>query len=119
MRRILVVLGIVVAVIVIGLLVAVSLIDVNKYKPRIQAELQSKLDRPVTLGELHLRLFPLSVRIDGVTVGEAAAFPSPQPFAKASELYASVGLFSLLSGSPEVKAIELTHPQIEVIRNAQ
>jgi uncharacterized protein involved in outer membrane biogenesis len=119
MRRILIILGIAIAVIVVGLLVAVSLIDVNKYKPRIQAELQTKLDRPVTLGELHLRVLPIAVRIDGVTIGEAAAFSSPHPFAKASELYASVGLFSLISGNPAVKSVEVTRPQIEVIRNAQ
>src|SRR5690349_611912 len=105
MRRILIIVGIVIAVIAVGLLVAVSLIDVNKYKPRIQAELQSKLDRPVTLGELHLRAIPLAVRIDGVTIGEAAAFSSPNPFAKASELYASVSLLSLISGNPTVKSI--------------
>ena len=119
MRRILLVVAIAVAVILVGLAVAVSLIDVNKYRPRIQAELQSKLGRPVTLGELHLRLFPFSVRVDGATVGESPSFPSSAPFAKASEVYVSVGLFSLLSGSPQVKAIELTRPQIEIIRNAQ
>jgi uncharacterized protein involved in outer membrane biogenesis len=119
MRRILLVAAIAVAVILVGLVVAVSLIDVNKYRPRIQAELQSKLGRPVTLGELHLRLFPFSVRVDGATVGESPSFPSSAPFAKASEVYVSVGLFSLMSGNPQVKAIELTRPQIEIVRNAQ
>jgi uncharacterized protein involved in outer membrane biogenesis len=119
MRRPFIILGIVVAAIVVILAVALSMIDLNKYRPKIQSELQSKLNRPVTLGTLHLRLLPLSVRIEGVTIGEAAAFDSPQPFAKANEVYVSVGLFSLMSGNPNIKAVELTRPQIEVIRNQQ
>jgi AsmA protein len=119
MKRVLVVAGIVVAALIVIVAVAASLIDLNKYRPKIQTELQSKLGRPVTLGTLHLRLLPLSVRIDGVTIGESAAFSSPRPFAKADEVYVSVGLFSLLSGSPNVKAVELDRPEIELIRNAQ
>ena len=111
MRRAFIILGIVVAAIVVILAVALSMIDLNKYRPKIQSELQSKLNRPVTLGTLHLRLLPLSVRIEGVTIGEAAAFASPQPFAKANEVYVSVGLFSLMSGNPNIKAVELTRPR--------
>jgi uncharacterized protein involved in outer membrane biogenesis len=119
MRRILLVVGIVVAVIVIALIAIVSLVDVNKYRPRIQAELQAKLGRPVTLGEMHLRLLPFSVRVDGASIGESPEFHSSQPFAQASEVYVSVGLFSLIGGNPQVKAIELTQPHIEIIRNVQ
>jgi AsmA protein len=119
MRRVLIIAGIVVAALIVIVIVAASLIDLNKYRPKIQAELQSKLGRPVTLGTLHLRLLPLSVRIDGVTIGESPAFSSPKPFAKANEVYASVGVFSLLTGSPDIKAIELDRPEIELIRNAQ
>ncbi len=118
MRRILIVVAILIAVLVIGALIAVSVIDVNKYRPRIQAELQTKLNRSVTLGQLHLRLFPLSVQVDGVTIAEAPGIPSSAPFAKASQLYASVGLLSLFSGNPEIKSVELQRPQIELIRTA-
>jgi uncharacterized protein involved in outer membrane biogenesis len=68
---------------------------------------------------MHLRLLPFSVRVDGATIGESPAFHSGQPFAQASQVYVSVGLFSLIGGNPQVKAIELTQPHIEIIRNAQ
>jgi uncharacterized protein involved in outer membrane biogenesis len=119
MKRALIILGVVVAAIAVVLAIVVSMIDLNKYRPRIQSELQAKLDRPVTLGTLHLRVLPLSVRVDGFTIGEAPAFPSPNPFARANQVSVSVGLFSLVSGSPTIKSVELTRPQIEIIRNQQ
>ncbi len=83
----------------------------------MQAELQQKLNRPVTLGHLGLRLFPLGLRVDGLTIGEGPQFPSAQPFATAKEVYVSVGLMSLIHGNPDVKELNLNQPQIELIRN--
>jgi uncharacterized protein involved in outer membrane biogenesis len=119
MRRILIGTAIAVVLLLVALVAIVSLVDVNKYRPRIQAELQTKLGRAVTLGQLHLRVLPLSVRIDGVTIAEAPAFQSTLPFAKADEVYVSAHLFSLLSGNPSLKSVQLTKPRIELIRNAQ
>src|SRR6202012_1779043 len=93
-------------------------LNINKFRPRIQAELQNKLGRSVTLGELHLHLLPLSIKVDGLSVGEAPTFPSPNPFATAKEVYVSAGLFSLLRGEPQIKEVTLDDPQIELIRNA-
>lgn len=118
MRRVLIGIAIAIAGIIVLIILAVSLINVNRFRPTIQAELQQKLNRPVTLGTLHLRLFPLSVRADGLTIGQSAAFPSPHPFATAQQVYASVGLFSLIGGHPDIKSLVLQDPQIELIRNA-
>lgn len=119
MRRIILIVAAVIVVVIIALAIAVSLLDVNKFRPRIQAELQSKLNRPVALGQLHLRLFPLSLRVDGLTIGQAAGWPPQPPFATAKEVYASAGLFSLLRGQPNIKDLTLDQPRIELIRNAQ
>src|SRR4051794_15141940 len=97
--------------------VAVLSANVDKYRPRVQAELQKKLDRPVTIGHLGLRIFPLSIRVDDLTVGESPSFPSTQPFATAKEMYFSVALLSLIRGNPEVKNLALDRPRIELIRN--
>ena len=117
MRRLLIVLAAVVLVVLV--VFGILLSNVDHYRPRVQAELQKKLNRPVTLGALGLKLLPLSVSIDGLTIGEASAFSSSRPFATAKDVYVSVGLFSLFGGNPEVKALKLSHPQIELIRNAQ
>ncbi len=117
MRRLFIAILIVVVLLVAGVLGFV-LLNVDKYRPVVQSELQKKLGCPVTLGHLGLRLFPLSIRVDGLTIGETAGFPAAQPFATAKEVYVSARLFSLLRGSPEVKDLSLENPQIEVIRNA-
>ena len=97
--------------------VAVLSANVDKYRPRVQAELQKKLDRPVTIGHLGLRVFPLSIRVNGLSIGESSSFSSTQPFATANEVYVSVALLSLISGNPEVKNLTLDQPRIELIKN--
>lgn len=119
MRRLLVILGIAVAAIVILLVLGATLLNVNRFRPRIQAELQAKLGRPVTLGELHLHLFPFAIKVDGLSIAESPAFPSSQPFATAQEVYASAGLLSLIHGNPKINDITLSQPHIELIRNPQ
>lgn len=116
MRRLLIAVLVVIVLIFIGI-AAISLIDVNKYRPRIEAELQSKLGLPVTLGKMHLRIFPFSIRVDGFTLGEPPQFPSPHPFATATEVYARVSVFSLIGGQPTIKNLTLDNPQIELIKN--
>src|SRR5690242_7405572 len=111
---------IIAAVLVIALAIIVAILagNVDKYRPRVQAELQKKLDRQVTIGHLGLHFFPLSIGADGVTVAEAPAISSSRPFATAKALYISVGLFSLIGGNPEVKELILDRPQIELTHNA-
>jgi uncharacterized protein involved in outer membrane biogenesis len=115
-RRLFVVIPIAV-ILLIGVVFFAILLNVDKYRPRVQAELQKKLDRPVTLGHLGLRLLPFSIRVDGFTIGDAPEFGSNRPFATAKEVYVSVGLISLLRGNPEVKELNLDRPQVELIRN--
>ncbi|MBV8553400.1 MAG: AsmA family protein [Acidobacteriaceae bacterium] len=117
MRRLLIILGIAAAALICVFLLAASLLNVNKFRPRIQSEMQSKLNRPVTLGELHLHLFPLAIKVDGLTIAESPTFPSSRPFATAKEVYASASLMSLLHGEPQITDVTLDEPQIELIRN--
>lgn len=118
MRRILIISSLA----ILGLLIVTTLIisgNVDKFRPRIQAELQKKLNRPVTLGHLGLSLFPPSVKVDSLSIGEDPAFSASQPFAQAQQVFVSVGLFSLIGGNPEVKSLVLEHPKIELIKNSK
>lgn len=119
MRRPVLILLIAVSLVIVAIILAASLLNVNKFRPRIQAELQTKLGCPVTLGELHLRLLPLSIRVDGMTIGQPAGWPSQRPFATAKDVYASAGLLSLLRGQPQLNDLSLDQPQIELIKNPQ
>lgn len=114
-----------IAVLVIVVLVAVAalalpyLIDVNRYRGRIQAELQQRLSRPVSLGDMQLSLLPLAIRVNNPVIGDDPSFGAGKPFAQADELRVSVQLMPLLRREVEVNSLELKRPRIELIRNRQ
>jgi AsmA protein len=99
------------------LFLAANLIDINKFRPQIQAELQAKLNRPVTLGKMSLHIFPLSLKVNGFTVGEPAGFPLNPPFIQAAQVSASASLLSLFSGKPDIHDLTLLRPEVELVEN--
>jgi AsmA protein len=117
-------LGIAVLVLIVLLVAAVliipHLVDVNQYHSRIQAELQKRLGRPVTLGDMRLSLFPPSFQVQNVTIGEDPRFSFNQsrPFAQAEKLAVSVELMPLFHKEIQVKSLELVRPHIELVRDA-
>ncbi len=103
--------------IVLALAVAPLFLDVNKYRGQIQVELQSRLGRTVTLGEINLSLLPPSLRVKNVAIGEDPRFGAG-PFAKAQELAVRVSLIPLLRKNLEIQSLRLINPDIQLIRNA-
>ena len=118
MRRTLVLVG-VGLVIVIGVIFAIASSNLDRYRPQIQHQIQAKLNRPVQLGHLGLRLFPFSVKVENLVIQEDPSFQSSQPFASAADVGVSVGLFSLLRGQPDISSLTLNQPHIELIRNSK
>jgi uncharacterized protein involved in outer membrane biogenesis len=119
MRKAAIIIGIIIAIVIGILLVAPLFINVNQYRPQIQSELQQKLGRKVTLGNLHLRLLTPRVRVDNVTVSEDPRFSSGRPFAQTQELDVSIALLPLITGDVQVKSLTLQQPDIELVRNPQ
>ena len=99
--------------------IAILSSTVDRFRPRVQFELQRKLDRQVTLGHLSLRVLPLSIKTEPFSIGEDPAFSTGKPFAQAREVFVNVGLFSLITGNPEVKSLVLDRPEIELIKNTK
>ena len=119
MRKLLIVIGVIVVIIIALLLALPSLIDVNKYRGQVQTQLQQRLNRPVQLGQMSLGVFPIRVEVSNVTIGDDPSFHSTLPFAQVGELDVSVKLFPLIAGNVEVDSLEMKHAKIELIRNAQ
>ncbi len=115
------------AIVVIALMVVIailifalpSLINVNQYHDKIQAELQQKLHRDVKLGDMKLKIVPFSIQVADVTIGEDPKFNTGHPFASAQDLAVSVKLLPLLGHDIQINSVELVRPQIELVRNAQ
>jgi uncharacterized protein involved in outer membrane biogenesis len=116
-------LGIAIAVIVVLLIAAVlivpHLIDVNQYHGQIQSQLEKRLGRQVTLGNMGLRLFPPAFDVENTTIAEDPQFATGRPFATADRLAVSVKFWPLLHKQLDVNSLELVHPHIELVRNAQ
>jgi uncharacterized protein involved in outer membrane biogenesis len=101
---------------VVALLVAAALIDIDAYRGQIIAQLERRLGRSVKLGAMRLRALPsIKVEVDDVAIGDDPQFAQSE-FVKARSVKLQIGLLSLLKGSPEVSGIELVEPAVTLIK---
>src|SRR5437879_4429690 len=119
MLKLAIAIGILVVLAVIVVAALPFVLDVNKYRPRIQTELEQRTGRPVSLGKMDLKVFPLAFRVENAAIGEDKRFPQSRPFAQAQELFVSAKLMPLLHGDIEIGSVELVNPKIELMRNQQ
>ena len=119
MRKLLLVSAAVVAGLVALGAAAVLLIDVNQFREPIRAQIEKRLGRTVAIGNLGLKLFPLAIRLNDVSIGESPKFPSREPFLSARETYVRVSLGALLAKQVNVESVRVVGPTVELIRNAE
>src|SRR6478609_911377 len=119
MRKLVIAIAVIVVLLVAAALIVPHLIDINQYHGKIQSQLEKKLGRQVTLGNMSLSLFPPSFQVENTTIAEDSRFASGRPFAAADKLSVSVKFWPLLHKDVEVNSLELVHPHIELVRNAE
>ena len=119
MKKIILIIGIVILVLVIVAGVFVTTFNPNDYRATIQTKLEQQLNRRVQLGDMSLGLFPLRFRVSNLAIAEDPQFASSLPFVKTQELSVSVKLLPLLSKSVQVDSLTLKRPSVELIKNAQ
>jgi AsmA protein len=117
MRKIGIVFGILVVVLIIGIAIFAATFDVNRYRGRIQAELEHRLDRKVSLGQMHLSVLPPRFQVQNIAISEDPKFPNPKPFVQADQLDVSVKLMPLFSKSIEIDSLKLQRPTVELVKN--
>ncbi len=107
-KIVLIILGL---LLVAGLLVP-YLVDVDRYRPQIIAEVQSKTGRKIEIGKIHARIIPTAgFSIENVTLGPPAGF-APVNLLTAESITGSVSLLALLHGAVEVSSVEIVKPQV-------
>jgi uncharacterized protein involved in outer membrane biogenesis len=116
MRKLAIIAAAMCAVIVVVLALLPRFLDVDHYRPRIQAELQNRLGRVVSLGTIKASFFPPSLIVNNVVIGEDLGFGSG-PFAKARQLDVRIALLPLLDKDLQVKSLRLINPDIQLIKN--
>ena len=117
MRKIAIAVGVIILVLVAGVLIFAATFNVNQYHGQIQSELQKRLGRPVQLGDMHLRIFPLRFEVENVSIADDPAFNSSKPFVQAAKLDVSVKLLPLLHKAVEVDSLILQRPSVNLIKN--
>ena len=113
MRRILTSIGILLGILVLAILALPLLINVDRFKPMLEARLSTALNRQVTLGNLKLSLLAGEVTADDLSVSEDQAFGKPA-FVKAKSLSVGARIWPFLV-SRKLVVTYLTIDQPEII----
>ena len=105
-RKLLIGLGVLVALLVVALIALVTLVDVNRFKPQIAQAVQDRFNRTLVIdGDLSLTLFPrIGVALPKTTLSEHRG---PATFASLDGARVSVALLPLLSGRIEAGKISV------------
>ncbi|HVP42675.1 MAG TPA: AsmA family protein [Terriglobales bacterium] len=109
------------AVVIVILLVAILLpllVDANKFRPMIEAELRKSLDREVHIGNLKLSLLAGGVTAEDISISDDPAF-SREPFLKAKSVDVGVEMVPLIfSRTLNVRSLAVNEPQVTMLRTA-
>jgi AsmA protein len=117
MKRIGIIVGIVVVVLLGAVLVIPNLIPADVYRSNIQTAGSKALGRDVKVGgKVGVSIFPrIEARAEGGTIANPAAF-GEAPFASMKEVRAAVKLIPLLFGKVEIDEFVLVDPKIDLIQ---
>jgi hypothetical protein len=101
------------------LLLIFGLIGSLAAPPLIRSQLQSRLgamlDRPVSVGEVHLNPFTLKLVLDRLHIGER---DGKSPFVDVDQAVVNASWTSLFRMAPVLDELVLQHPQLHITRTA-
>jgi len=116
MKKIGIVAGIVVAVVLLALIGAHFLLDANRYKPELESELSKVLGRSVTVGALDFSILSGSVSASDVAISDDPHFES-RPFLQTKSLQVGAELIPLIfSHRLNVTGITIDNPEIVLLQ---
>ena len=117
MKKVLAIVGIVIAVLIIIVICIPFFVDANSFKPTLESDLTQALGRNVQIGNISLKIWSGSIAVDHVAIADDPAFSS-RPFLTAQELKAGVALMPLIfSKKLEVLSLTIADPQVSLIRS--
>jgi len=119
MRKLSIAIGIIFMVLIVCVAVFAATFDINRYRGTIQSDLAKRLGRSVSLGEIHLSVFPPRFVVHDSTITDDPKFNTQRPSVHAQELAISVKLLPLLKKSIEIDSLYLQRPVVELIKNPE
>ena len=95
-----------------------SFLSAERYRRRLQVELERTLRRPVEFGAMSLRLLPRpGFSLENVVVGEDPSFGA-EPFARVDRIDCDLGWRSLWSSRLDLQRLRLGGASLNVVRSA-
>jgi AsmA protein len=118
MKRLLLVVGIIIAILLVAALALPLFINVDSFRPSLEKSLSTSLNREVRIGQLSASLFSGGASASQITISDDPAF-NKGPFLQASSLKVGVHLMPLIfSKRLEVTGITVERPDIVLLKNA-
>lgn len=111
-KRILIIVAGALCAVVVALIAVSTLIDVDHFRPQIQAGLSQALGRPVRVGQLHLAIWRGSLGADDIRIDDAPAF-GKTAFVSAKSLNLGLKLWPLIAHQRvEITSLTLDRPSV-------
>jgi AsmA protein len=118
-RKPLVLLAVILVAVIVLLAALPLLVNVDRFRPQVEAQLKSALGRDVTIGKLSLSAFAGHVVASDLAISDDPAF-SRDPFITAKEIEVNASIMPLLTGGGlQVSSITLLEPQVTLIHSPQ
>ncbi|MGA8232789.1 MAG: AsmA family protein [Candidatus Acidiferrales bacterium] len=111
------ILGGIVGVALIVILILPSIIDANRFRPKMESDLSLALNRKVSIGNVRLAILSGGVKVYDLSVADDPAFSS-EPFVHAKSLTVGVEFRPLIfSHQVHITAISIGRTQIALLRS--
>jgi AsmA protein len=118
MKRLLVIAGIVVGVLLLVIIAVPLFINVDSFRPDLEKKLSAALNRQVHIGKLDASLLSGGASASDITIADDPAF-NKGPFLKASSVKVGVQLMPLIfSKQLKVTSLTIQKPDITLLKNA-
>lgn len=115
-KRALLIVGSIIGVLVLLVLALPFVVDVDRFRPRIEAQLKTSLGRDVSIGRLNLSILAGGISAQKVMIGDDPSF-SKNPFIVAKSLDIGIEWWPLISSRAiRIKTLTLQEPQVTLLR---
>jgi len=117
-RKLIYIAGGLIAVVLLVLAILPFVVNVNQFRPQIEAAANAALNRKVSIGNIRLSLFSGGVSVDDLSVSDDPAF-STSPFLTAKSVNVSVALLPLVfSHALRVSGLTINDPEVTLLASA-
>ncbi len=118
MKRVLLAVGVLIAILVLAALCLPFLVNANEFRPRIEAAATAAVGRKVSLGDLSFSIFSGSLKAQDLSIADDPRFSS-EPFFRAKSLALGVNVWQLLtSRTVAITDMTVSDADIALIENA-